>query len=76
MYKRQVCGILLGWVNTLVAMFIGILLCGIVASFLLLRKKANRKMHIAFGPYLAFGVGAALLYGEPLLRSYFALFGF
>lgn len=70
-----VCGIMLGWVNTLVAMFIGILLCGIVASFLLLRKKANCKMHIAFGPYLAFGVVAAMLYGEPLLRSYFALFG-
>ena len=70
-----VCGIMLGWINTLVAMFIGIMTCGIAASVLLLQKKADRKMHIAFGPYLAFGVGAALLYGEPLLRSYLTLFG-
>ena len=70
-----VCGVLLGWVNTLVAMFIGVLICGLIACILLLRKQADRKMHIAFGPYLAFGVGAAMLYGEPLLRSYFALFG-
>lgn len=70
-----VCGIMLGWINTLVAMFIGIMTCGIAASVLLLQKKADRKMHIAFGPYLAFGVGAALLYGDPLLRSYLTLFG-
>lgn len=70
-----VCGVLLGWVNTLVAMFISVLICGLIACILLLRKQADRKMHIAFGPYLALGVGAAMLYGEPLLRSYFALFG-
>lgn len=70
-----VCGLMLGWVNTLVAMFIGILLCGSIATVMIVRRKVDRKMHIAFGPYLAIGVSIALLFGETILKSYFALFG-
>lgn len=70
-----VSGILLGWVNTLLAMFIGVILGGLVAIYLLLSKKVARQMHIAFGPYLAIGIACSLLYGQSILDAYFSLFG-
>lgn len=70
-----VSGVLLGWVHILLAMFIGVILGGFVAVYLLLNKKVERQMHIAFGPYLAIGIACALLYGETILSAYFSLFG-
>ncbi len=68
-----VMGFILGWQNTLVGTFIGILLGGIVATAALIknRKKGNEKQtHIPFGPWLAIGSFVALLYGEEIINLY------
>lgn len=67
-------GFLLGWSYTLLAMFIAILLAGSYAVYLLLRKKADRKAHIAFGPYLCIGIATSLCFGTELIHWYVSLF--
>ena len=48
-------GLILGLNQGLSALVIGILLGGIVSAVLLVLKKASRKDHIAYGPYLVLG---------------------
>ena len=67
-------GFLLGWANNLLAAFIGILIAGVYATYLLMTKKNSRKDHIAFGPYLSIGIYLALLYGNDVIRLYLSLF--
>lgn len=67
-------GFLLGWANNLLAAFIGILIAGGYAIYLLMTKKNSRKDHIAFGPYLCIGIYMALLYGNDLIHIYLSLF--
>ena len=70
-----VCGVLLGWQNAVLALFIAVITAGVVALSLIVRRKAKRGAHIAFGPHLCFGVLAALLYGGELISWYLNLFG-
>lgn len=70
-----VCGILLGWQNIILASFIGIMLAGTYAVYLISSKKIDKKGHIAFGPYLCIGVFLSLLYGTQIINAYFSLFG-
>lgn len=70
-----VCGLLLGWQNLLVGMFIAILTGGSYAGYLLISRKVEKGTHIAFGPYICFGMFLALLYGQSLLNWYLSLFG-
>lgn len=65
------CGLFLGWKCTLVSTLLGFLFGGFWAVGLLLTKKAGRKEHFAFGPFLCLGMGIGLVYGEPLIRWYF-----
>lgn len=68
-----VAGFMLGWGNTVLATFIGLVLGGIVAVFLLARKTADK--HMAFGPYLCVGIMTSLLFGDIIIRWYLNLFG-
>lgn len=68
-----VAGFMLGWGNTLLATFIGLLLGGAVAVSLLARKTKDK--HMAFGPYLCIGIMTALLFGDIIIQWYFSLFG-
>ena len=70
-----VCGLMLGWVHLLVGMFIAIVIAGSYAGYLMLSHKVDKKDHIAFGPYICFGLFVALLYGENLLQLYLGMFG-
>lgn len=70
-----VCGFILGWLNGLLALFIGIIIAGTYAFYLIVSKKIERKSHIAFGPYLCFGIFIALLYGNQIVEWYLSLFG-
>ena len=65
-----VCGVLLGWQGILVAFFFGVVTGGAAAIIKLILKKAKRKDQMVFGPYLCFGIAAALLYGEQILSVY------
>lgn len=63
-------GLFLGWKNTLVAMFFGILGGGFYGMYLLAAKKADKKDHFAFGPFLCAGIVLALLFGDAVLAWY------
>jgi leader peptidase (prepilin peptidase)/N-methyltransferase len=63
-------GFLLGWQNTLVAIFIGIIIGGIWGIYLMASGKKGAKGHFAFGPALCVGVAVALFFGGPLITWY------
>ena len=67
-------GFLLGWQSAIIATFIGIILGGIYGIILLARRKKGRKEHFAFGPCLAVGIFAALLWGDIALNWYLSFF--
>jgi leader peptidase (prepilin peptidase)/N-methyltransferase len=68
-----VIGILLGWQNTLLATFIGILIGGVVGTIILLKK--TQQKHMAFGPYLCIGIMTAILFGDIIIKYYLQFFG-
>ena len=63
-------GLFLGWQHTLLAMFFGILGGGFYGMYLLAARKADKKDHFAFGPFLCVGIVLALLFGDPVLAWY------
>ena len=63
-------GLFLGWQHTLLAMFFGILGGGFYGIYLLAARKADKKDHFAFGPFLCVGIVLALLFGDPVLAWY------
>ena len=65
-------GLFLGWQNTLLAMFFGIVFGGMYGIYLLATKKAGKKDHFAFGPFLCAGIVIAMLFGGPVLEWYCA----
>ena len=65
-------GLFLGWQNTLLAMFFGIVFGGMYGIYLLAAKKAGKKDHFAFGPFLCAGIVIAMLFGGPFLEWYCA----
>lgn len=67
-----VCGLLLGVPRIFTAAFIAVVTGGCYAVWLLATGRAGRGEHFAFGPFLAVGVMAALLYGTELLEWYLA----
>lgn len=70
-----VCGAMLGWEKIILATFIGIIISGTYAIYLLISKKSKMGTHIAFGPYLCFGIYISLLFGNAIIRSYLGFFG-
>lgn len=71
-----VSGLLLGWKNNLLAGFIGIIIGGIYAGYLLLRHKVEADGHIAFGPFLVLGIITSLFYGTEIITWYLSLFNY
>lgn len=67
-----VIGAFLGWERLLVAIVVAIFAGAILGVIQLAMKKENR---LKFGPYLAIGAVAALLWGAPLIAWYRSLVG-
>lgn len=67
-------GILLGWFYNFLVVFISILLAGIYATYLLMIKKVSKGCHIAFGPYLVFGILVSLFFGTRIWSLYLGIF--
>ena len=67
-------GAFLGWKITLVALFIAVMLGGILATTLLVSGRMRRKDAIPFGPFLALGAATGLLWGDEIVRWYVTAF--
>jgi len=67
-------GLVTGFPLVLVALFLGIVLGGLVASVLLLFRIKKRKEAVPFGPFLAVATILTLLWGSDLLSWYLGLF--
>lgn len=69
-------GFFLGWKACLVGAFIGFLIGGVQASYLLITKKVRHGegAHMAFGPALCAGLFLAVLYGARIFEWYHGLF--
>lgn len=66
-------GAFLGWKAILPVIFISSLLGSLVGVPLMLMKKADGKLAIPFGPFLAIGAVTFLLFGPILIRWYLSL---
>lgn len=69
-------GFLLGWTKTLAAGLIGIMSASIYALYLLIKKRASRKSHMPFGPFLSLGITMSLFYGTSMIDIYLQLVNF
>lgn len=67
-------GSFLGWQLTVVALFLAVVAGGGMALAVLSAGKKGRKDPIPFGPFLAVGGAAALLWGRSLMAWYFDVF--
>ena len=65
-------GLLLGWLNMILAVLVGSLSGALIHSARM-KRGAGRKL--AFGPYLAGGIWFAALLGDRLIPAYLSLFG-
>lgn len=67
------CGLILGYQNTLFAMFIGVVLGGLFAMYFLRTKQAEKGSQLCFGPYLGVGIFVAQLFGSHCIAWYLTL---
>lgn len=67
-------GFMLGFKLALTGFFFAILGGGIYGVFLLATKRADKKSHFAFGPFLCLGMTISLLFGGRILNAYFGMF--
>lgn len=67
-------GFLIGWQKILLALAIGSIAGSVIHVTLMKLKNKNRIL--AFGPYLAFGIFCAMLYGNELIAWYLRFCGF
>lgn len=65
-----VAGFFLGPGPAMLALFLAFVAGGAAGLVLLLTKMKGRKDFIPFGPYIALGAVAALLWGQPILEWY------
>lgn len=65
-------GLVVGFPNALVALFIAFLLGGLIAASLLLAGRVSRKDPIPFGPFLSVGGLTALIAGEEMISWWLA----
>lgn len=63
-------GLATGFHHVFIALFLGILGGGLVASFLLLFRLRTRKEAIPFGPFLAAGAMATVIWGETIYNFF------
>lgn len=68
-------GALLGWRLTLLSIFLGAFSGAVIGIFLIARQKdKDLQTQIPFGIFLGIGSIIALLFGEPLVKWYLAMF--
>lgn len=84
-YKREAMGIgdiklvtaaglLLGWKNMIVAIFIGVLVGAIVLAVVRRARDDEKQHEYPFGPFLVIGMLIAMFAGEFIIKAYLTLF--
>ncbi len=68
-------GLLLGWPNTFVMLFVAFVTGGLVGIGLLLGKKKSWGQVVPFGPFLVVATCISLLWGQELFRWYMSWLG-
>jgi len=63
-------GLLLGFPNTVVALFLAFFFGAIIGVILMIFEKKGLKSEIPFGPFLIFGVFLALIWGPKIISWY------
>lgn len=66
-------GLLLGWPNIFVALFLSFLIGAIIGVGMILLKKKTLKSEIPFGPFLVLGTFISLFWGRFIVNWYFSL---
>jgi len=66
-------GALLGWQKTLIALWFAYVIGAVIAVGLLAIKKREWQSQLPFGTFLAVGAFIAMLWGDAIIRRYFAL---
>lgn len=64
-----IMGLLLGWQQGLLALYIGFVTGAAVGTVLIVSQKKKMKSKIAFGPFLVLGTYIMLLYGERIVEQ-------
>jgi prepilin signal peptidase PulO-like enzyme (type II secretory pathway) len=67
-------GLLLGYPNTLLGLFLAFLIGAIIGLGLIGLRKKTIKSELPFGPFLVIGTYLALFFGEKIINWYFNLF--
>jgi len=66
-------GLVLGWQNTLLALFLATLVGTVVGGILILLGFVKRKQMVPFGPAIIIGAMAAYLFGNEIWHWYFSI---
>lgn len=66
-------GLLMGFPNVIVGLFLSFLLGAIIGLALIGLKKKGMRSEIPFGPFLILGTFIAIFYGEQIINWYFSL---
>ncbi|MDD5689977.1 MAG: prepilin peptidase [Caldisericia bacterium] len=66
-------GLLLGWPNVIVGLFLGFFFGAIIGTISLLINQKNLKSEIPFAPFLLSGAFVALFWGDKIVQWYLSL---
>lgn len=66
-------GLILGWPNILVGLFLSFVVGAVVSVMLLLMKRKRFRQTVPFGPFLVVGTVTTLLVGDRILQWYLSL---
>ena len=67
-------GLLLGTTSIICALFLGLFTGALYGVWMLKHRKMKKTDHFAFGPFLAFGLAIAALWGDKITTWYFQSF--
>ncbi len=68
-------GLIFGWPDISMVMFLAFVIGALVSIVFLIRKKKKMKDAIPFGPFLATGAALTFFFGYQIIGGYFKLFG-
>lgn len=68
-----VSGLLLGWKNIVLSLFIGSVVGSVIGIFLILIGKIKRKQPIPFGPFLGLGIMISYVFGDYIIAWYLSI---